>query len=205
MYISPINQYFFNVTAFPCARENVMYRSRSVRRTRDLFSTRAISRQASGLRFCATFAQISRARGRKEFAALLWQTGAEWPALLTSRLNVTAGTAGRYHHEKTGSQLDLVGFGISCRWGSSRRRLAINLYPVTRRAVPSQLNEAPSVFFFNSLDSCTHVTRDKGTPVTRGRRTLYYAAMIFSFQLQQLCLASPYLRILLRQEFHMKD
>lgn len=44
-----------------------------------------------------------------------------------------------YQDEKTGSPLDLIGFGISCRWGSSRRRLAINLYPVTRRAVRSQL------------------------------------------------------------------
>lgn len=126
--------FFLNVTIFP--RENVIYRSRPSGE-RFIFVSRD---KSAGQRVKILFKQLSRIYLSRTTAKRIREccdSGTEWPAdhpaLFTSRLNVTTGNH-RYRHEKTGSPLDLIGFDISYRWGSSRRRLAINLYPVTRRS-----------------------------------------------------------------------
>lgn len=136
--ISLINPCSFRRYIFR-ARENLMYRSRSFVRE-DLFfvapDKRSAGQRVKILRNFRVYLSAKRIRGCCDSGRGM--AGRSSFALFTSRLNVTAETA-PISDEKTGSPLDLIGFDISCRWGSSRRRLAINLYPVTRRAVRSQL------------------------------------------------------------------
>lgn len=99
--------------------------------------------------FCVKKSRKYLARHGEKNSRVLWQRcgmASRSIQLYLRLVSTWRGRAAVIVTGKTGSPLDLIGFDISCRWGSSRRRLAIILYPVTRRAIRSQLNEAPPFF-----------------------------------------------------------
>lgn len=137
---------FVSVTIFPSQKCNTVYSMHE--RSIFSFSDKSVGQRVKILRnFGVKRSRVCLVRWRKKSVDVM-TIYAEWRSsgfvYVSSRRDARTR---RCYHEKTGSPLDLIGFDIS-RWGSSRRRLTINLYPVTRQAVPSQLNEAPPFFFF---------------------------------------------------------